>query len=74
MTGGLYPAIVQSELEKVRVPLPSLKVQEAFVAKAERVQKEMCAERQAAAKLSAKVAQEVEEMILGIRPVKKVKG
>ena len=69
MTGGLYPAIVQSELEKVRVPLPPLKVQEGFVAEAEKVQEEVRTERQAAAKLSAEVVKEVEEMILGTRPV-----
>jgi len=70
MTGGLYPAIVQSELEKIRVPLPPLKVQEVFADEAETVQEQARKDRQAAAKLSAEVAQEVEEMILGTRPVK----
>jgi restriction endonuclease S subunit len=70
MTGGLYPAIVQSELEKVRLPLPPLKVQQNFVTEAEKVQEQIKKDRQAAAKLSAEVAQEVEEMILGTRPVR----
>ncbi|MCV4803146.1 restriction endonuclease subunit S, partial [Escherichia coli] len=27
MTGGLYPAIVQEELEKIKIPIPSSEVQ-----------------------------------------------
>jgi len=32
MSGGLYPAIVQSELEKILLPIPDLRIQEEIVA------------------------------------------
>jgi type I restriction enzyme S subunit len=74
MTGGLYPAIVQPELERIRLPLPPLKVQEDFAAEAENVQEQAKKGRHATAKLSAEVTLEVEEMILGTRPVRGTKA
>jgi restriction endonuclease S subunit len=69
MTGGLYPAIVQMELEQVLVPLPLLEIQREIVDMISNYRQRITKERKAAAENKAQVIREVEEMILGIRPV-----
>jgi type I restriction enzyme S subunit len=61
------------ELRGLRIPLPPLGVQRRLVDMVARKRAEVARERQAAAKLSVEIAQEVEEMILGKRPVKRAK-
>jgi type I restriction enzyme S subunit len=51
------------------IPLPPLAVQRGIVDMVARKRAEVARERQGAAKLSADVTREVEEMILGTRPV-----
>jgi type I restriction enzyme S subunit len=69
MTGGLYPAIVQTELEQVLVPLPPLEIQREIVDMMSHYRQQITKERKAAEENKAEVIREVEEMILGIRPV-----
>lgn len=69
MTEGLYPAIVQSELEKIRVLLPPIDKQQKIVRQMEEGQANIAQEREKAGRLAAAIKQEVEEMILGTRPV-----
>jgi type I restriction enzyme S subunit len=61
------------ELRSLRICLPPLAIQKAIMGKIAAGKAEVARERQAAAKLSAEVAQEVEDMILGKRPVKGAK-
>jgi type I restriction enzyme S subunit len=63
-------SINSNDLRGLLIPLPPLAVQRGIVDLAARKRAEVARERQAAAKLSAEVAQEVEDMILGKRPVK----
>lgn len=72
MTGGLYPAVVQGELEKIRVPLPPLTLQQKIVEEMKEKEMEIARERKKGEQLTAAVSQEVEEMILGVRSVPKV--
>jgi len=58
------------ELRSLQICLPPLAIQKAIMGKIAEGKAEIARERQTAAKLSADVAQEVEEMILGTRPVK----
>mgnify|MGYP001563687004 CR=1 FL=1 len=69
MTGGLYPAIVQSELEKIRLPLPPLKSQKAFVQAADEIQTQIKEDRKSSETKADVMKTQIEEMILGIRPV-----
>ena len=62
--------INSQELRQLQVCLPPLPVQRGIVDMVSKRRAEIAAARQAAAKLSTEVAQEVEEMILGTRPVK----
>jgi len=63
-------SINSNDLRGLPVPLPPLAVQRGIVDMVTAKRAEVARERQAAAKLSAEVAQEVEEMILGKRKVK----
>jgi type I restriction enzyme S subunit len=63
-------SINSNDLRGLPVPLPPLAVQRGIVDMVTAKRGEVARERQAAAKLSGEVAQEVEEMILGKRPVK----
>jgi type I restriction enzyme S subunit len=74
MTGGLYPAIVQGELEKIRVPLPPMTLQQKIVKEMKEKEMEIARERKKGEQLTAAVSQEVEDMILGVRSVSKVEG
>jgi type I restriction enzyme S subunit len=59
-----------NDLRGLPLPLPPLNVQRGIVEMVAQKRAEVARERQAAAKLSAEVVKEVEEMILGTRPVK----
>ncbi len=41
MTGASYPAITQKELEKIKIPLPTLKIQKEIAEKAEKMRQEI---------------------------------
>jgi restriction endonuclease S subunit len=69
MTGGLYPAITQDELEQIRIPLPPLSVQRQIVERVAARRAEI-AKLKAEAKARADAAKaDVEAMILGTKPV-----
>jgi type I restriction enzyme S subunit len=69
MTGGLYPAIVQGELEKIRIPLIQLKSQREFVKATQNIQNLITQERKRAEIGTESAKVEIEEMILGKRQV-----
>jgi type I restriction enzyme S subunit len=69
MTGGLYPAIVQTELEQTLVPVPPLELQRRIVDMVGNHRDRITKERKTAEENKAQAFREVEEMILGIRPV-----
>ena len=62
-------SINSNDLRGLPLPLPPLDVQHGIVDMVAQKRAEVAPERQAAAKLSAEVVKEVEEMILGTRPV-----
>lgn len=66
MTGGLYPAIVQEELEKVKIPIPSSEVQKEIMRRVEEGRSKIRQEQEAAAKVAEESESEVERMILGL--------
>lgn len=66
MTGGLYPAIVQEELQKVKIPLPPLDVQKEIIRHVEEGRSKIRQEQEAAAKVAEEAQREVERMILGL--------
>lgn len=69
MTGGLFPAITQDELEKVRIPVPPLSVQRQIVEQVAARRAEI-ARLKAEAKAALEAAKaDVEAMILGTKPV-----
>lgn len=65
MTGGLYPAIVQEELEKIKIPVPSIEVQKEIMRRVEEGRSKIRQEQEAAAKVAEESESEVERMILG---------
>jgi restriction endonuclease S subunit len=69
MTGGLYPAITQDELEKIEIPLPPLPVQRQIVERVATGRKEIAREREAADRLARDINTEVEALILGTKKV-----
>jgi restriction endonuclease S subunit len=46
MTGGLYPAIIQDELENIMVPLPGLALQEEIISIITKEQKNIVKEKE----------------------------
>jgi len=62
------------ELRSLQICLPPLAIQKTIMGKIAEGKAEIARDRKVAAKLSAEVAQEVEEMILGTRPVKPGRG
>lgn len=68
-TSATMKNITKPALLALRLPLPPLDVQRGIVDTVNARRAEIAAARQSAATLSADVAQEVEEMILGTRPV-----
>lgn len=69
MTGGLYPAIVQGELEKIKIPMPDYGVQIEFVRKSKEAMKTINVERQAAEKRKSEIEDEIEQLILGTKKI-----
>ena len=69
MTGGLYPAITQDELEKIEIPLPSLSVQNQIMERVAAGHKEIARERDAADRLALNINLEIEALILGTKKV-----
>ena len=70
MTGGLYPAITQDELEKIEIPLPPLAVQKQIVERVAAGREEIAREREAADRLASDINAEVETLILGTKKVR----
>ena len=69
MTGGLYPAITQDELEKIEIPLPPLSVQKQMMERVAAGREEIAREREAADRLAHDINAEVEALILGTKKV-----
>ena len=67
MTGGLYPAIVQPELEKILIPLPSHTEQETLVHSANEVRQQVASEKNTGRARATMIKLRLEEMILGVR-------
>lgn len=63
--------INSNEVRSAPIPLPPLSIQKQLVAEVTAARAQISAERAAAAKLAADTAREVEEMILGQRPIPK---
>lgn len=69
MSGGLYPAIVQSELEKILIPTPTLKIQKEVVAAYKKGLEEIHRLRKESEEIKAQAVARIEQMILGTIPV-----
>lgn len=69
MTGGLYPAITQDELEKIEIPLPPLSVQKQMMERVAAGREEIAREREAADRLAHDINAEIEALILGTKKV-----
>lgn len=69
MTGGLYPAIVQDELEKILVPIPPLAVQREIIKSVKEGRTESEQEREAAERKSREIKAEIEAIILGTKQI-----
>ncbi|MFQ5687755.1 MAG: restriction endonuclease subunit S [Candidatus Scalindua sp.] len=70
MTGGLYSAIVQEELEKIIIPIPHLKVQRGIIQNIKRKEMEIARERKAAERKTREIKQKIEALILGTKRIK----
>lgn len=69
MTGGLYPAITQDELEKIEIPLPPLRVQEQIMERVASGREDISREREAAERIKNLMNAELETLILGTKKV-----
>lgn len=69
MTGGLYPAITQSELEKIKIPLPPLRVQESIVKDIISKEAEIAKNRELAERSKTEVYADVKALIFGTKQV-----
>jgi type I restriction enzyme S subunit len=69
MTGGLYPAIVQDELEKILVPIPSPAVQQEIIRAMKDGVVEIEQAREAAEQKSLEIKAEIEAVILGTKRI-----
>jgi type I restriction enzyme S subunit len=69
MTGGLYPAIIQAELEKILVPIPSLEIQKDIMKQVKDGQNKITQEREAAEQKSREIKAEIEALILGTKRI-----
>lgn len=72
MTGGLYPAIVQDELEKIVVTLPSKRVQQEIVEAYETACKRIAHERETARNISREIEADMESYLLGTKDVGRI--
>lgn len=69
MSGGLYPAIVQSELEKILLPMPPLELQNKIIAEHQKGQNELARLRTEKIRIKIETVQSIEQMILGTVPL-----
>lgn len=69
MTGGLYPAITQDELEKIEIPIPTLAVQRQIMERVAVGHEEIAHEREAAIRITSEINAEIEALILGTKKV-----
>ncbi len=69
MTGGLYPAITQDELEQVRIPVPPLPVQNRIMERIAKRRKEITKLKTEAKTRADAAKMDVEAMILGTKKV-----
>ena len=69
MSGGLYPAIVQSELEKILIPTPPLTIQKEVVAAYKNGLEKIHRLRKESEEIKARAVARIEQMILGTRSV-----
>lgn len=69
MTGGSYPAIVQTELERVLVPIPSPNIQREIIAHAAETQNRIATLRRDAEILTQTIRTQTENAILGKTPL-----
>ncbi|MDI6774166.1 MAG: restriction endonuclease subunit S [Verrucomicrobiota bacterium] len=69
MTGGLYPAIVQSELERVLVPSPPISTQRKVVEDEEAVRARIAREREAARQTARRIEADLEAWLWGAKEV-----
>jgi type I restriction enzyme, S subunit len=72
MTGGLYPAIVQDELNKIRIPIVSIAAQQKVLNKIQEIETTIEMKTDMAVKLTKKTKDELEQMILGLRSVEDI--
>ena len=69
MTGGLYPAIVQEELEKILIPLPPLNVQQEIIRQVDEGRVKIAHEGESAERKSREIEAEIEALILGTKTI-----
>ena len=69
MTGGLYPAIIQPELEKILIPVPPIGVQRKLMREVKAKQEKIVALQKEVSAIQDRARLAVEQMILGNRPV-----
>ena len=69
MSGGLYPAIVQSELEKILLPVPPLELQNKIIAEHQEGQNELARLRTEKIRIKIETVQSIEQMIIGTVPL-----
>jgi type I restriction enzyme S subunit len=69
MTGGLYPAIVQDELEKILVPIPPLKLQREIIQSVIEGCSKIQHEREASELKAREIKAEIEALILGTKRI-----
>lgn len=69
MTGGLYPAIIQDELEKIIVPLPPFEIQKEIIKDMKEGQLEIAREREVAERKYLGIKAEIEALILGTKNI-----
>ncbi len=69
MTGGLYPAIVQDELEKIRIPLVPMSIQINIVSRYSEAQEEILKDRLNSEFRIKQITSDVNDMIKGIKKI-----
>ena len=69
MTGGLYPAIVQAELEKVMVPLPPISIQRESMKEVETFRVQIARERETARQIAERIEADLEAWLLGNKEI-----
>jgi type I restriction enzyme M protein len=69
MTGGLYPAIVQGELEKIRVPILDIELQKSIAERHERERERILNELEQAKMKARKEMDEIDKMLTTVGSV-----